>query len=610
MNDAVRGEAPASGVVDFCRRPGGRLGLLVLCAVALVAVWLGFLFFPTHEAGRWVRRCGYYTMALTFAWWVASLVNVVRARGPLRAGLRPGWWRAPAGAAGLTLVALVTAPWIYKVLYDELVIQTTAMTLSQDRAVGAIGRAYELWDKLQISFDYLDKRPFFYPFLVSLLHDLTGYRVANAFILNALLMPVSLLLAHAIARRAGGPGAGRVAMVSLGAFSLLALNATGAGLEMLNLALVLGLVWTGGHYLEKPDEPARLSLLVLTAVLLANTRYESGIYIGTTALVVLEGWRRIGRVELSAAALAAPLLLVPYAWHNTYLSGMPVLWELRPGQEARFSIDYFAHNLRMAGKYFGNFGPGIANSPWLTWAGAVALVGWMGRRAWQRRKWADVDAMEWSLVACGLGVLGNLGLLLAYYWGDLSDPIVSRLALPLHALLAILIGGAVAWWARAYRPGAVREAVVAALVCYTVWGLPTNQSLSDYNHVETLQGWQLGVVEKLPPRTRLVITDRSPLFWFTHGVSSTAPARVHERLAGLGKHWAWGSFDEILVMQELVLESPDGELVPRADSALPEAVKLERVAQTRISGRVHRISRVVEIEVDEAEARPPASEDQ
>lgn len=579
--------------------------LVVFGVFALFSVWVGFLKFSPYDAGQLVRNQGYYTIALTFVTWMWCALRVINSGEDFARSRR---WCVLAAALAFTGVAVMTTPYTYKVLYDELVIQTTSIALSQDRVVGAIGRAYELWGQLQISMDYVDKRPFFYPFLVSIIHDWTGYRESNAFLLNTALMPLLLLLAYGIARRIGGYAAGWVAMVSLGSFSLLAINATGAGLEMLNLTLVLGLVWTGGYYLEQPAKKDRLSLFVLTAVLLANTRYESGIYIATAGLVVVEGWRRNGAILLPNWVLAAPLLLIPYAWHNSYLSGMPVLWELRAGQEHRFSLDYLTANLGFAVKYFCNFGPEIANSQWLTWAGLAALAGWMTVRYRQRRKWGEVGAMEWSAVACGLGVLANMGLLLAYYWGDLSDPIVSRLSLPLHALTAILIGGAVAWLAKVWRPVVVPVALVTALISYTAWGLPVNQRLNTFNLVDTLQQWEQAVVNARPPMTRFVITDRSPLFWFCQGVSSSSTMRAVTQVHGLAYHWIRHSFDEILVMQELAPEGPDGKLLIVKGAALPDAVKLEVIAQTRIGGRVHRVSKVRDIVLGELPPAKPSSE--
>ncbi len=596
------------GVFNPLRWPAERkaavIRLAILAASGLVAVLAGFKLLAPAAAGQWVQRWGYAAIAVTFLLWAVALA---RAGAP---ALWLAWLRTRSGvltlsvALALSVVAGVTTKWGYKVLYDEVVLQGTAMSMAREQRVGAIGRAYVMDDQLRIVQDYLDKRPVFFPFVVSVLHQATGYREANAFVLNFLLMPVILLMVAAAGRRLAGPAAGWVALVSLGAFPLMAINATGAGMELLNLALVLGVVLAGAWYLEQPGE-RRLDVLVLTAVLLANTRYESSMYVLCAALIVLEGWRRARRVWLSPLALISPLLLIPYAVHNTYLSGTPVLWELRDGQAHRFSFEYLAANLGFAKTFFGNTGPAIANSPWLTWAGLASVLGWAAHRLRWRRRGADVPAAEWSVVAVGLGVAGNLALLLAYYWGDLSDPIVSRLSLPLHALLALAIGAAVAWLVtRGVRwgPGA---AVAAALLGYMAWGLPANAHIPGLNLIGSAQDWEESVVARRPPLNRLIITEKSPLFWFCREVSATSTRRVRQLPETLAYHWKQRSFDEVLVMQRLAPATAGGGMGVEPDSQLPEGVILETIAERRVGGKLQRVSLVRDVRWEPA---PPADD--
>ena len=63
-------------------------------------------------------------------------------------------------------------------------IQGTAYEMHITKQVSTILRAYNIGGTWLSIDPYLDKRPYFFPFLVSLLHDLTGYRIANMFIVN------------------------------------------------------------------------------------------------------------------------------------------------------------------------------------------------------------------------------------------------------------------------------------------------------------------------------------------------------------------------------------------------------------------------------------------
>jgi hypothetical protein len=571
-----------------------RRRLLLFALSSLAAVQIGFATFTPAQNALILRCAGYPLLALIFAGWLGALWRLRPVPADVRNWIVGDGRSVLTWVASLTLLTVCTAPYLYKVLYDEAVIQGTATTLHWHREVGTICRAYVYDGILQLLQSCLDKRPYFSPFLVSLLHDLTGWREANAFALNTVLLPVILLLTYAAGRALAGHRAGLVSLVSLGAYSLVLLNATGAGMEMLNLALFVGLIVTGTAYLVRPDEH-RLDLLVLTSILLANTRYESSIYVGSTVLIVVIGWVRAGRPILSWAALVGPLLLVPYALHNRYLDATPALWELHKGLEHRFAFDYLADNLAEAQVFFFNRGSQIANSLWLTYAGGAALIGLAVFTFRRHLRWCDLPLAVQATLAVALGTGINLGLLLAYYWGALSDPIVSRLALPLHALLALSIGGCIGLFEKLRPVRLAGPAIVTALLCYGVWGGRVTQNISGLNQVEAAQRWELSVVNRLPPAQRLILTDKSALFWFAQGVGATSCFRAVLCADGLAYHWRARSFQEILVTQRFEPLGAEGGWIPDPESRLPAGVTLEPLAEHRFGVKLQRISRVVDI---------------
>lgn len=573
-------------------------GYLALIAIASVA--LGFKLIDARAAGRLVTDWGYAMMAFTTAWWVAAIYADLRRGAAENAPASPNsteWRDVACWVLGLTMVAILTTGYGYKVLYDEVVVQSTAWNLHMEREIGALGRAYEVDGMLRSLQSYLDKRPYFFPFLVSLVHDLTGYRELNAMLVNTVLHAVVLGQVYWLARRLAGHQAGLVALVSAGAFPLMAINATGAGLEMANLAMILGLGLAGARWLERPDD-RRLSVLILTAVLLAQTRYESGVFVPAAGALVLAGWIRGGSVRLPLAALLAPILLIPCALLNTYLSGTPILWELRDGYEARFSSAFLRQNLAHAREYFFSLSPEMANSVWLTYAGGVAGLLAIWRLTSGIRRRSSFGPVATSLGWLGFGVLVNLGLIMAYYWGDLSDPVASRLALPLHMLTAILVGWMVAQVPAVWRGRAVGLALGCAVLAYQAWGLRVNPRLNQLNVVETVQRWEQRVVAARGPGTRMVITDKSPLFWFAQGLGATSIVRASARAEGFAYHLAHHTFSEILVTQALRASTPEGDFQIEAPHRLPPEFVLEPVAERRIGARLQRISVLKEIRMD------------
>ena len=578
-------------------RAGGQgpLRLLLFGAVALVSVYYGFLAHDVAAAGRLVQQSGYYVVAGTFLWFLGALV-----------GLAPDLWQTRPILTGreslvllslvtaLTLVAILTAPYTYKVLYDEFVLQATAQNLHEVREVGATTRGYFVDGVFRGVSSYLDKRPIFFAFLVSLLHDLTGYREANAFALNTALFPAVLGMLYLLARRVLTHAGACAAVAGLGAYSLMAYNATGAGMEMLNLAMLLFTIWLAASYLDSPDEP-RLAALVLAAVLLAQARYESALYIAPTALVVLEGWRRQARPILPWAAILAPALLIPYALHNTYVSGTPQLWELRDGAEARFAAHFFPNNVSHALGYFFNLGTGVLNSWWLGLAGlpALTLLAWrVVRRA---PGWRTARPEHLALAIYGGAICASLGLLMFYYWGELDDPIVSRLSLPFSALLAICIGTVADCSPGAWRHRALALAIFGAFASYLSTGLRANSTHWQINIRMREVEWEARVVDALPPVRRLIVTNKSALYWVPRKISAVQLPRARWRAEQVKFHLDHHTYDEVIVGQALSAVGPDGGFQVDPEDRLPDSYVLETIAERRFGVRICRLSRVIEI---------------
>src|SRR5258708_19276052 len=165
------------------------------------------------------------------------------------------------------------------------------------RDVAMMVRGYDIQGVFLSTDNYLDKRPYFYPFLVSLLHDLTGYRLLNAYLVNAMLMPAALGLVFVFGRLLTGWQGGLLAVVLLGSLPLLGQNATGSGMELLNFVMILAAMVLAAEYLRAPKEEA-LAALALAAVLLAQARYESALYVLPVAGLVFLGWLRARRILL------------------------------------------------------------------------------------------------------------------------------------------------------------------------------------------------------------------------------------------------------------------------------------------------------------------------
>ncbi len=584
----------------------GRLGLALGSGV--LAFVLGFVAFAPATMELMIRQGGYYYVAAVFAGFCFYAGRILRARGDsLRAWLRaPGW----VGFALLTAVGFVlwSDPFKHKVLFDEYVLQGTAFQMHAVKEYGTLVRAYEIAGSWVPIDSFADKRPYFFTFLVSLVHDFTGYRLINIFLVNAALTPIFLALAYWLARTVTGRGPALLAVALMASLPLLGQNATGAGMELHNLTMIALVAALAVLYLRAPDDD-RLVALVLGTVLLSQSRYESVIFVLPTVLVVLLGWVRAGRVLLPWPVLVAPLLLVPYAWHNRVLSATPLHWQLQAGQTSRFSVDYLANNLAGAWAFFFSFKGKLANSWYLSGLGLIGTAWGMGR-AWSWSRSTARPALPpqvVALLAFAAGIVANLTLLMFYYWSRLDDVIASRFALPVCLLLALLAAVFVEE-ARVRGRSVLRWAVVGTVGWLLIGALPAmaHRFYTEENIVMQEVEWEHAVLATRPGPL-LFITNKSTIPYLLWRIPAVLNTVGRQRGAQIKYHLGEGTFREVIVAQGLRPTSAQGEMGIDPDDLLPPGFHLEMIAEKRFGGRWARLSRVIAIDTaSSAPAGEPA----
>jgi len=585
-------------------RPGLRLGLCGLAAVA--ALYFGFVHFPVPAALSLLRQAGYYVILLTFVLWVVAVWRLVRpAAARLGGPVSRGQWAAVALMGLLTLLAVMHEPFRSKILYDEYVLQSTAYNLHYFRDNSAMVRGYDIQGVFLSTDSYLDKRPIFFPFLLSLVHDVAGYRVANVFGLNTGLFVVALGLIGWIGWKLNHWRGGLLAIGLLGSLPLLAQNATGTGMELLNVCMLLVVMLHGAAWLARPDE-STLSGLVLAVLLLVQSRYESALYVLPAALVIVLGWWRARRVIVTWTVVTAPLLLIPVALQQKVVSNSPIMWELHENQTSRFSVEYLKGNLEGAWAFFSGTGLNQANSLLLGPLGLVglAVIGW---RLWRNRaRLLEAGSMQLSLLLFGAAILGVTGLIMFYYWAALNDPMAARFALPFHLLLVLAVVAAAAWFDRRWPVSVVALVVVAVFIL----GVSApKQSYHFYSHIGNDElAWEQRVVAARPPGSRLILTNKSTLPWLINQTPAILLERSRTVADRLAEHLHLPDFSEILVTQGARPTSIEGDYQLPPDEVLPAWFHLEPVAEKRFGTKLARISRLVAIDLpgDYKPSTPPA----
>jgi hypothetical protein len=577
--------------------------VLLFILVCLLAVTLGFATLTPLQALRGVRQGGYWIIAVTF---VLFLIHLARSLAPGRAtGLgRLSAWRWPALAVAAASVWIhLHEPREYKIVMDEVVLGGTAMTMHRERLVSVPVRGYEYGGNFDVYSSFVDKRPLLFPFLVATTHDLTGYRVSNALWLNTALTPLFMALLFAVAARLGGQGAGYSALALVATLPLVAQNFTSHGFECLNLTMILLALWLGMRLLERPEDVDRLAAFVLSGVLLAQTRYESVLFVMPVGVLVLTAWWRTRTVILPWGALFAPLLMLPVPWLMNVFKVASSSWQLTDieGAESPFGLRYFYDNIGHALAHYLDFSGAEPNSAILFVLGALA-AGFVVLRLWReqgalfRRSPNEAATMVFWL-ALGL----HTAVILCYFWGRFNDPIVRRLSLPSY--LWLLFGLLLIWPHLVKHRHAWRILTFVALAWCAVFTTPAvaRHRWTQENFAARTNAWLGRWAEALPEGERVFVIDASStLVWIQHRQSAISIPGLQATSEKFLHHWRQGTWaGRVYLVQRIGTDWENPAGVPALGDDFASSLTLEPVAEKFFtpSYRV-RLSRVTAVDAE------------
>jgi len=195
------------------------------------------------------------------------------------------------------------------------------------------------------------------------------------------------------------PYGGYLAVTLLATSPLLSMNATSGGFDLLNLLMIFSVAWAGYVYYQRRDD-LHLNLLVLLTVLLAQTRYESALYVLPVALCIVVVWWQSKEVRITKTLVCVPLLMLMVPLQQIVMQADERYWQMRDAADVPFSLEYIVDNWWHAMHFFLSLSDRLPNSLWLTlcFMFALCLAGYsVIRGAWSKDLTVFlVDLLRWS----------------------------------------------------------------------------------------------------------------------------------------------------------------------------------------------------------------------
>ena len=575
-------------------RADRRLPLLAL--VSLLAIVLGFFTFSPGNALAILTAGGYWAMLGTAAWFAWALYQVAMENRPWAVLREPSGWVIPGLILFCGFILLVHETYGFKILMDEVMLLGTSMGMHFDKHPLVPVRGHDLQGAFQLLDGLLDKRPIFQPFVVSVLHDLTGYRPENVFALNTALTFVLLGLVYAAGRKLAGREAGILAVLLLTSLPLLAQNATGGGFELLNLVMIMSTLLLGMRFAEKRDTRS-LQALLLSTVLLAQTRYESILFLLPVGMLVLWVWWMERRPVLDWGTCVIPLLFLPVALHQKIFALRESAWELasRPGFDRPFSLAYAPENFSHWLNFFFDTTGEHSNSLVLSVFGFLALPFCMLGASKILARLHQATPVQAASAFFTVGFAAHSLLLLCYFWGRFDDPVIRRLSLPLNLWMVLAVVIVVAeMFTQKWIWRLLLALTGLGLFSYSLPTMSRHDYSMDYYVGREMQ-WRREFITAHPEKDYLFI-DNDAIIWITHLVSGTPVRQALERKGILLFNFRNHTFSAFYVFQRYDVDPATGGLIVQKDFDLGPDYQLETYWERRFTPlTISRISRVVAI---------------
>jgi hypothetical protein len=575
------------------KAPLAKIAVAVVASFAGLTVPLQLL--SQEDAIKTVKYYGYWLTLATCAlylwiiWREAHKVSIRQLRD-----------LASRHSIGLILAGIIafflhaqTEPG-FKILYDEHVLSSTAMNLHEHQLAYVQATGHVIEGETIASIGHVDKRPLLFPFILSIVHNAFGYNYEHVFALNAVLTFVALALLYGLLAQLTDRTYGWLGLLLFGSLPLLAQNATGGGYEILNLCLIIGLALSAIHYFRQEQGTAGLDLMIMTAILLANVRYESILYVLVPAAVFLQKSLRKRSMQLSWFSVLSPILLSVPLLSFALFRNEPMF--IRTSQDNFFSLSHLPGNLVHAARYLFDWRGNYTNSLLLSIVGLAGILLFLFSFTPRFLKFTKSNDAVIILLPVAVIVLTNTLLALCNHWGAWTDPATSRFSLPLQFLMAVCPALVLnKLFHRATAPSWLMLLAGSYLLFVTPWHCDRSSQKSQLIIPEGYHWAMHWITNKAPPGNNLYIAQSATGIGLLQAgaipfsVANSTPERVlHLKEIGI--------YNEIFAYEVLTVRD-DGTTQPIPGSgALSARFNLETCAQYYLNDQVlYRISRLTAV---------------
>jgi len=345
---------------------------IIISIVGFIA--LGILWFIDFEALTPFYYYGTYYFVLTiFLLWLGQIVLSFRKERELYFSICRTTGLSLIFPLLVTFFIIITVEPYYNVPTGEMSGLTGSKMMLTEKTLRIVDTVIHEPNNLKYYRSVTNYRPVLFPFLVSIIHAVTGFNAANAFLLNAIVMGLILSIVFIVCKRTAGILVACATVLLIASCPVFSLTARSAGFDLLS-AFFLGFTLIFLYKFMMEPQPHRFGLLWTSLLMTAYVREESFIFLFIIAVCLwFAGYWRRGQIGNTVLLAATPLLISPVLWLRIFKMDTYV------GQPTRmpfFDISYFYQNVTNFLSNQLNFSNTLPYNTTLHWL-ALFVWGWI-----------------------------------------------------------------------------------------------------------------------------------------------------------------------------------------------------------------------------------------
>ena len=334
--------------------------LFLFALVGLIAVFLGFFAFSPQTMLELYKNYSYWFITISCILWIISIIEpFAESNKTDNSGntlflttklFLKNHWVALFLSLFLMILAIFACKPDFRILADETNLLSVSQSLynSRESLLDCSSFVYRKGIK-EIIIGRLDKRPIFFPYLLSIIHVLTGYRPENIFILNFIVGFISLFLFYYLIQLIYGRFWGIIGLVILVSNPLFVVYTASAGFDVFNMMCSLVFFICLYKFIKNTNAKSA-EVLLLWLPLIAQSRYESVLSLIIALPLVFYLLPKEQYEKFSYRFVFFPLLLISPAWLRQ-VTNNPTDWQMQGGDSV-FSLEWLWQNINNAISFF------------------------------------------------------------------------------------------------------------------------------------------------------------------------------------------------------------------------------------------------------------------